>query len=184
MLACPNHIIRSATRADLPDLSVIIAAAFETYRGLVPDRLLDLYIAYSADIAQQYGRGEILLLESRGEIAGSVVHYADAVQEGLGLPSGWAGIRTLAVHCQQRSRGFGRSLVEACIARSRNDGAPVIALHTAGFMRNAVALYRSLGFTRCPEHDLLASAILGFGRSEGDVLVTAYALDLRAGGAA
>jgi len=179
MLDSRNHLIRPATRADLPELSIIITAAFETYRGLVPDRTLDLYVADSADIAQQYGRGEILVLESRGRIAGSVVHYADAGQEGLGLPSGCAGIRTLAVHRQERGRGFGRRLVEACVARARKDGAPAIVLHTADFMRNAVAIYRSMGFTRCPEHDLLASVIPGLGSSEGDVLVTAYRLDLR-----
>lgn len=184
MSNAPSPIIRPATRADLPVLSVIIAAAFETYRGLMPDRPLDLYVGHSADIARQYERGEILVLENQGRIAGSVVHYADAGQDGLGLPNGWAGIRTLAVHRQERGRGFGRRLVEACVARAQKDGAPAIALHTADFMRNAVAIYRSMGFTRCPEYDLLASAILGFSRNEGDILVTAYRLDFRDSGAA
>jgi ribosomal protein S18 acetylase RimI-like enzyme len=178
MLDTTTHIIRPATRADLPDLAVIIAAAFETYRGLVPDRALDLYVADSADIARQYGRGEIIVLESRGAIAGSVVHYADAGQEKLGLPSGWAGIRTLVVRPEERGRGFGRSLVEACVTRARRDGARTIALHTADFMRNAVAIYRGFGFTRCPEYDLLASAVLGLHLDEGDIPVTAYRLDL------
>ena len=48
-------------------------------------------------------------------------------------------------------------------------------------MRHAVALYRGMGFTRCPAHDFLASAVLGFDPREGDVLVAAYRLDLRPG---
>ena len=56
MLHTGDHVIRPATRADLPELSVIIAAASQTYRGLVPARPLDLHLASSADIAEQYGR--------------------------------------------------------------------------------------------------------------------------------
>lgn len=100
-------IIRPATGKELPDLSVIIATAFETYRGAIPDRALFEYIALSADLDQHKGHGDIMVLESAGKIVGSVVYYPKAADEGLGLPAGWAGIRTLAVHPSARGHGFG-----------------------------------------------------------------------------
>lgn len=174
----PIHIIRPAMRHELPEVSVIIASALRAFRGDVPDRVLHRYIAYSADIRRQADRGDIVVLESEGRIAGGVVYYANAGAQDLGLPDGWAAMRTLAVHPKARSRGFGRSLVDYCIARARTDGAKTVGLHTADFMRVAVAIYRNAGFKRAPEHDLKASGIFDLDPENGDVLVTAYRLEL------
>jgi GNAT superfamily N-acetyltransferase len=178
MLDTLTHIIRPAMSHELPDLAVTIAAAFETFRGTLPDRILYRYIAFSADIGQHAGRGDIMVLESEGKIAGTVVYYANAGTEGLGMPSAWAGFRTLAVHPKERGHGFGRSLVEYCIGRARSEGARTVGLHTADFMKDAVAIYRRMGFKRTPEYDLKASAVLGLDPAEADILVTAYKLKL------
>ncbi|CCV15055.1 GNAT family N-acetyltransferase [Mesorhizobium sp. STM 4661] len=174
MLEKNTTVIRPATGKELPDLSVIIATAFETYRGAIPDRALSRYIALSADLDQHKGRGDIMVLESAGKVVGSVVYYPKAGDEGLGLPAGWAGIRTLAVHPSARGRGFGRSLIEYCIERARREGHGTIGLHTAEFMKHAVALYRALSFGRCPQYDLWASDILNIDSASEDILVTAY----------
>lgn len=173
-------MIRLAAHHELPDLSATIMEAFEAYRGVLPDRILSLYIADSADIGQQFGRGDVLVLESEDHIVGCVVYYADAGTQDSGLPEGWAGIRTLAVHPRARGNGFGRSLVDHCIACARNDGAKTIGLHTADFMTDAIAIYERAGFVRCPEYDVSASSILDRDPAElgGDVLVTAYKLKL------
>jgi ribosomal protein S18 acetylase RimI-like enzyme len=178
MLDRPNHLIRPATRAELPELSIVIAAAFETYRGAVPDRALDFYIASSADIGKQAGRGDILALESEGKLVGCAVYYANGGADGVGLPDDWAAIRTLAVHPKARSRGFGRSLVDHCIERARREGAPIIGLRTADLMKDAVAIYRKTGFERAPEHDFKVFAMYGLEPEDGEFLVTAYKLKL------
>ncbi|UVK37855.1 GNAT family N-acetyltransferase [Mesorhizobium sp. AR10] len=168
--------IRPATGDQHPDLSDIIAAAFETYRGAIPDRALFKYIANSTNLGQHKGRGDIMVLESAGRIIGSVTYYPKAGDEGLGLPG--AGIRTLVVHPAARGCGFGRSLVEHCVERARRQGAATLGLHTADFMKHAVALYRTIGFQRCPQYDLRASDILGIDLAGRDIQVTAYQLKL------
>lgn len=174
MLDKPTHLIRPARRAELAEISTVIAAAFARFRGEAPDQILDLYIAESVAIETQWEHGDVVVLESHGRIAGNVVYYRNASEQGLGLPEGWAGLRTLAVDPQARGHGFGRALVEHAVRRARDDGARTIGLHTADFMKTAVGLYRRTGFVRCPEHDLMASSILGFDAKAGDVLVTAY----------
>lgn len=178
MLNEMKHIIRPARRNDLPELSRVITAAFETYRGAVPDSMLDLYIQMSTDIGSQTDHGVVMVLELGGRIVGGVVYYADAGDEGLGLPEGWAGMRTLVIHPDMRGRGFGRSLVDHCVDRARTDGVKAIALHTTDFMKDAVAIYRSVGFVRCSEFDLKAVEVLALDEAEADILVTAYKLAL------
>ena len=56
----------------------------------------------------------------------------------------------------------------------------MIGLHTAGFMERARHIYRSVGFSRCSEHDFFASPSLGLEPSERDILIEAYRLDLQA----
>lgn len=170
--------VRPARPGELAGLAALVSAAFETFRGAVPDGLLDRYVAISADLGQHANHGEIVVLESDGVPAGTVTYYPDASAEGLGLPAGWAGFRTLAVRPDARGRGFGRQLVDHCIDRARLQGAGTVGLHTADFMKDAVAIYRRFGFVRRPTFDLQASDVLGVSDPAGDVLVTAYGLAL------
>ena len=116
-------------------------------------------------------------MDYNGRIAATVTYYADAAQEGLGLPGGWSGFRTLAVHPLARGLGFGRRLMDLCIERACRGGALSMGIHTAAFMERACGMYERAGFVRC----LQASGVLGFDPALGDVLVTAYELPLPAG---
>ena len=49
----------------------------------------------------------MLVAEVAGRLAGSVLFYADASTEGLGLPPGWVGFRKLAVDPRMRGHGLG-----------------------------------------------------------------------------
>src|SRR2546421_6833573 len=59
-----------------------------------------------------------------------------------------AGFRMLAVAPWAQGRGVGRALVEACIARAREDGRKALVIVTRPSMRVAHRLYESLGFVR------------------------------------
>lgn len=165
--------VRAATRHDLATIACVIEAALGTFRGAVPDHVLDLYIDESRAIARQWDGGEILVLENRGRIVGTVVYYRTATDGSAG-PS----VRTLMVDPHARGRGFGRTLMQACLERARRDGARHLHLHTAAFMTSAVALYERMGFVRDPGHDLRASDLLGFDPARGDVDVIAYRCEL------
>jgi len=47
-----------------------------------------------------------------------------------------------------RGKGIGQALSDACIARARRDGAPIIALHTSPIMSVALPMYLKMGFTK------------------------------------
>jgi ribosomal protein S18 acetylase RimI-like enzyme len=167
--------IRPAQRHESPDVSNVITSALEALRGAAPNHVLDLYIEHSRAIEQQWEGGEVIVLENRDCIVGTVVYYGSAHD----LNPRWASVRTLMVHPDACGQGFGRKLMEHCIGRARRDGADQIGLHTAAFMKRAVALYERLGFVRCPARDLRASDLLDFDPLRGDVSVVAYRCDVR-----
>lgn len=171
---------RLARRAELPAVADLVGAALETFRGLVPDTPLDLYIAYSRDMEERWRSGDVMVIDGfDGRIAATAT-YIDHIREpGEGLPPGWASFRTLAVHPKARGQGLGRRMVEYCVDAARNDGASVIGLHTGEFMADARRIYKAAGFSRCPEHDFFAAGFFGFDPAEGDILVTAYRMNLQ-----
>lgn len=73
--------------------------------------------------------------------------------------------RMLAVSPDARRRGVARSLVQWCIDTGHAQRLTEIRLCSLPQMRNAHALYESLGFTRSPELDwspIQSVALLGF----------------------
>ena len=86
----------------------MIAAAFAQYRHEAPAPLFEAYLEQSRNLAARWHIAEVLVAEIDGRIAGTVTFFADASSEGMGLPEGWAGVRTLAVHPAARGRGIAR----------------------------------------------------------------------------
>jgi predicted N-acetyltransferase YhbS len=170
-------IIRRARREEIPEIAELTAQALEGFRGTVPDRPLGLYIDYSCDVAGRWDNGDVLVAECNGRIAGTVT-YADRNADDDALPAEWATFRSLMVHPATGGRGIGRLLVDHCIEAARRSGASALGIYTADFMTAARRIYDHAGFSRCPEHDFLASGFFGFDPAEGDILVTAYRFDL------
>lgn len=169
------YLVRYATRRELPEIAELVASAIGAYRGLISDRMLDLYIAQSTDMQQRFEQGELLIAVQYGRIAGTVTFHEDAGRSGF--PSGWAGFGTLAVHPQVQRRGVASLLVRRCIAMAI-PVAPVIGIHTGEFMAGARRLYEGMGFERLPAHDLKASHFHGLEAGEADVAALAYRFDL------
>jgi GNAT superfamily N-acetyltransferase len=177
MLDKSMPVIRRARHDEIPWIVDLTKAALEGFRGIVPDRPLDLYIDYSCDVAGRWDGGDVLVVETEGRIEGTVTH-ADRNRDDDALPPEWATFRSLMVHPASGGHGMGRLLVDHCIDAARRSGAPALGIHTADFMTAARRIYDHAGFSRCPEHDFLASSFFGFDPAGGDILVTAYRLDL------
>lgn len=68
-------------------------------------------------------------------------------------------------------------LIEHCVLRAREVGAPVLGIHTVSRLEDAVRLYGRLGFVRCPEYDLRAADVFPAHESD-DMVALAFRYDL------
>jgi GNAT superfamily N-acetyltransferase len=154
-------LVRPALLADRPAIRAVVAAAYAPYARILGVEVFAPYLADLLDLDRHGCLGETLVAELDGVVRGSGTFYPAAEDQGVGWPRGWATGRGLAVHPATRGQGVARSLLTAVEWRAREEGAPVFALHTAGFMRDAIALYERLGYERAPEFDLDLADFLG-----------------------
>lgn len=165
----PGASIRRARRDELDEVAALFAPALAPYRGSPRDWVLDGYLTDLLKVVDRFDVAETWVGVEHGLIVGSIAFYPDVVLEGWSsFPAGWAGFRALAVHPDARGGGVGRRLVEHCIARAGEIGAPVLGIHTIELLADAVRLYERVGFVRCPEYDLRAADV--FGPRDGDDL--------------
>ncbi|MFI0849323.1 GNAT family N-acetyltransferase [Mesorhizobium sp. IMUNJ 23232] len=170
--------VRLARLDELEEAGAIIAASFESFRASLPPHIFEPYVADASNLAAVWDDAAVAVMEHAGRIVGTVTYYEDAQREGMGWPSGYAGLRTLAVAPEAQGHGYGRKLCQWCIDRAREQPAEALALHTAEFMKSACKLYESLGFQRRPRRDLVASGVLGFDPAHGDQRIIAYELPI------
>ena len=163
-------VIRPATMEELPEIGTMVVAAFAQYRHEAPAPLFEAYLEQSRNLAARWHIGKLLVAEIEGRIVGTVTFFPDAGAEELGLPEGWAGFRTLAVHPAARGRGIARALSAMCVDAARARSTRTVAIHTAPFMRTACGIYEQIGFRRGP--------VLGLDLGAQDIPVIAYRLDL------
>lgn len=177
-----SQSVRLARPDELGDAGMLVASSFASFRRSLPSHIFEPYVSDASDLASRQDEAEIAVIEHERRLAGTVTYYPDAAGEGMGWPSGFAGLRTLAVSPIAQGHGYGRALCEWCVTRARRQGAAAIALHTASFMVSACRIYENIGFRRQPSHDLLASDVLGFDPVLGDQRILAYKLPIRDAG--
>jgi ribosomal protein S18 acetylase RimI-like enzyme len=155
-------VIREAAAAEMGAVGALRVAAYQA------QGLLALNPAYAATLAAlgAGGHGTVLVADSGGELAGTVMlepwHAGSEVARGPGE----AEVRALAVAPAAQGRGTGRALVRAVIDRAAAGGFTGLLLSTQPQMRAAQALYASAGFARRPDLDwspVPGLALLAFG---------------------
>jgi GNAT superfamily N-acetyltransferase len=171
-------VVRRALRREIEEIEQIGIAAYEDFRKEVPAAILDAYFADLLNLTDQWDQAEVIVAEIDGRLGGSVMFYADASTEGLGLPNQWAGFRKLAVAPQMRGQGLGRKLVEHCVRMGRKNGAAALGIHTTDFMTAARRIYSELGFSRCRSLDRKVTDLLNIDVDAEDFTIIAYKLDL------
>jgi ribosomal protein S18 acetylase RimI-like enzyme len=107
------------------------------------------YLKRIADIAGRATRTTVLVAVAGDRILGSAtLELTDHIESTWTNPVApdEAHLRMLGVHPNQRRKGIGRLLVNACIDVARAHGRHRLTLETTDRMRAAQALYRSMGF--------------------------------------
>ena len=91
--------VRDARPADYPAVRGVLLAAYQEYASVLPPAAFDRYLADLLDLDGRAGTGRLLVAERDRRVKGTVTYYDDAAAEGVGWPSGWAGLRALGVDC-------------------------------------------------------------------------------------
>ncbi len=100
------------------------------------------------------GPAEIIVATDRDEIVGCVFLYPGGSSPYPGEPPlAEPEFRLLSAPPGHRGHGVGHALVEECIRHSKMAGARALGLHTSVSFRDAIELYRKMGFLRAPERD-------------------------------
>jgi ribosomal protein S18 acetylase RimI-like enzyme len=164
-------ILREAREDELDAVSLLIRDAYQQYEKSLPPEAWKSYVEDMMNVRGRLNESQLIVAETDGQLAGAVTLYlAGEYSSQEGWPSGWAGIRLLAVRPAYRDRGIGRALMEECIRRCLQQGIATIGLHTTEIMAVARGMYERMGFARVPEFD--------FHPAPG-VVVMAYQLDLK-----
>lgn len=170
--------IRRAVEEDVEALASLFSPALEPYRGRGSDWIVDAYLAELVDVRSRLSVGETYVATREGRLVGSIAFYPDVALEGWStFPAGWAGFRALVVDPAFRGAGIGRMLVELCLARGRDVGAPALGIHTIALLDDAVKLYERVGFVRCPQFDMLAAEVFP-AKDADEMRALAFRVDL------
>lgn len=108
-----------------------------------------LAVAYSAPM------GSALVAVCDGRVGGMVA-YRRTAEDGV------CEMKRLFVSNGLQGGGTGRRLCEAIVALARADGYRLMRLDTGHLMSEAIAMYESLGFRRCPPYHGYPAELLRF----------------------
>jgi GNAT superfamily N-acetyltransferase len=167
-----------AVRAARPqEYTAVGALTAEAYRvdGLLDAHELPVDAAYEEkllDATRRAREAELwVAVDSDGEVLGTVTWCpVGSPWRQLALAENQAEFRMLSVAPAGRRRGVARLLVEACLARARQNGMTEIVIWSHPRMFGAHALYARMGFERA--YDLDGSPVPG-------VHLWGFRLDLR-----
>jgi GNAT superfamily N-acetyltransferase len=146
--------LRDYQSSDAENLNRIAVSAFDQFRDRYDD-----WPAMRAGLSKTSALGvsgeviiaELQTAELQNKIAGAVAYFGPNTQKAAFFDQRWPIIRMLVVDPAFRGKGIGRALSDACIARARREGSPIIALHTSPIMSVALPMYLKMGFVKA--HD-------------------------------
>ena len=160
-----------------PALRALFRQANEEHRGSMPPRVFEGYLDdLLALVGDEPPPGMLVVVGPAGAVLATGTVLTDGHLQSH-WPSGTAVLRAMAVEPAARGTGLGGVIGRACLARARDLGAAAVGLHTGPFMHDAMRLYESLGFRRCPELDVRIDDIFGPAGEPYDDPALAFRLD-------
>ena len=119
-------LVRSAEPADHEAIGGVVLGAYARHAGQLVPEVFSRYLDDELDLGTHASYGRLLVAATPERVLGFAAFYPDASVQDSGFPSGWAGVRVLAVHPGADGPGVARALLGACerlAARSRGAGA-------------------------------------------------------------
>ena len=138
-------VLRAFALADAAAVNAIAVAAFSQYRDHYAD--WPAVVAGIGKMSALAETGDIIVAGHEGTVVGAVAYLGPQARKTDFFDTDWAVMRLLVVSRAARGLGIGKALAETCLARARDDGAAVFALHTSNMMQVALPMYERMGFT-------------------------------------
>jgi len=151
--------IKDFQPTDAEVVNALALSAFAQYKAQYKD--WDVFSQNIQKMSLLSGIGEIILAEEDGEICGAVAYIGPHRPKAEFFDSSWPIIRMLVVNPNNRGKGAGRSLTNACVERAKRDKSSVIALHTSPIMEVALNMYLRMGFAWVREAPAIHGAPYG-----------------------
>jgi [ribosomal protein S18]-alanine N-acetyltransferase len=133
-------LIRPVTELDIESICKIDERITGQYRPDVWEDRVMYYIRRDPDSSQ--------VAESGGTVVGFMLGEVRGGEFGLEEPTGW--VEFFGVDPQAREKGVGRSLIEALLARFKEQGAHVARTMVRTQDKDIDAFIRRIGFTPSP----------------------------------
>jgi putative acetyltransferase len=148
-----------ATQSDIEMVRMMVRSYVQWLFDSFPDETEDLGSYYSHERLQQALDDVATVFVPPNGIALIAMIGNDPVGCVLAHPiePGIAEMKQLFVLPTARGRGLGRVLIETLIARMSSWGHPTIRLDTAVFLKDAISLYRKMGFVEIEPYTPLPS---------------------------
>jgi ribosomal protein S18 acetylase RimI-like enzyme len=147
-------VVRRARSAEYASLGELIVAAYTAGDALDPEAD---YVVSLRQVADRVASGaRVLVAERDGEVVGTACVTPQGTEWSEVARPGESEFRMLAVAPHAMGGGPGgvaETLVRACLAEGRADGAHTMAISVIDHNTRAHRLYTRLGFTRVPDRD-------------------------------
>lgn len=140
---------RQATADDIDEMHNVSQQSFGQYKPQLSEegwQQLNTNLQDKQRLAALAAKSEVFVCEDNSGIIG----IAFLVPSGNGddiYDDSWCHLRMVGVLPEHAGKGIGRKLTELCIARARENGETVMALHTSEMMNAARHIYESMGFS-------------------------------------
>lgn len=139
--------IREADQSDEPQIAALWT---EAYCGPGAGQRRQPYTVGDVEEARRYGTVYVARDE---QVVGVVVYYPPSTSSREVPSAGEAELTRLAVAASNRGRGIGRTLVQQCLQRAKENRAEALVLWSRPHQEEAHRLYLSLGFTHTLSRD-------------------------------
>jgi ribosomal protein S18 acetylase RimI-like enzyme len=138
--------IRPARPDELDSAAAVAVAAFARLGALADPGQAQRLAERVGATTRSPEPGMVFVAVDGGRIVGSVVYNSPGEGQHPLFAAGWAFFRSVGVDAACVGRGIGRRLVEACIARARQDRAAWLGMYVADVNVAALRLYLGMGF--------------------------------------
>ncbi|NVJ89264.1 MAG: GNAT family N-acetyltransferase [Flavobacteriaceae bacterium] len=159
--------IKSNEYKKLGELLVEVYSKLKGFPG--PDKIPDYYdnLLNIHQFLESPKTKIFVVVDKDEKLQGGVVYFGDMQYYGAGTEKTHqqkaAAFRFLAVNPSARGKGLAKLLVSQCFHQARAEGFKKLMIHSTAYMKDAINMYKKMGFERFKYIDFVKNGVKVFG---------------------